>query len=1283
MNIAITGPEKFLLQDMICVEAALALGRNGNCSLVPEPEAGEDARIIWPGATPCTLEVQVKGGSEALSASKLAEYLAHYPARKDTPSLLRRLMDESETYAAFVLSSRVCDDLVELLTPQNRLDRPQARHASRRLAKAVRQAVINQSVSTLTKAADPKEKVTALDIKRAEEQADVALRSEEHFRQALGKIALVERETAESVEIRLHRILQEERFDTPSIRGLIARFTDMIAQAKRSQQDVVPGFLELLRVHAPTQLRPANYIDRGTEDALLQVLRDQHCLLLAGPPRAGKTWTSFTIGSVLQADGVAVRTGSHVDEAERYLTDPVDGHRAYILDDPLGSREPIENPSAVMADLARLSARLRAGRYLIVAQTENVLLQVRGTSELVSCRVGSKSWTSLARLPTSVATEIWRSSAEAQGLSEATISAVDKIIEESDQLCEPGALAYLAQTWSELPNAPTDSEILAQSRRDAIDFARSLSEKHTGARSVLIAAAIGTEIHRPISEPDLAYMISSSEERPGFVEEFASISLGGDWNPASPPTYEAPSELSQQARAALTILQRRRVLWAEESDFNFTHPYLRAGAQALAVPDIPQDRALLLEQLQRGLGCASPITSLAAAQNLRWMRLAFQGHHGAGLFELAKLGTRSKFPATRDSCFAFLVQFVDELPQELRDDLPWIAEDMVISLEQIDVDSGIGFISSNYNFFETPPTLESVQPYLDAIEDGRSIALDLALSKRILQALAREPKQLTARAAERLLRADEATVRAFTANCWISTDRQDDEGILDLIARDRTPAMSARLLKALAHSWATLDPSRRERICSIIEDQLRVPSCASVLYTRLVLFNRVEEFGKSPPWELFARLLPRALDCMPHTIALRDGRLNAVVDDAMKQLPTSAMGDALEAWINRIIRRVDAFTLDEYELSVTEPLLELAANERRYRLVSALLAVRDTGLRLVTISRLIERWTELPLREAVLVLSSLRSGEQDLLWLKAVALTTHNAPAPVLRWCTDQSSILLMNATEVEQLLGKELFAACIYVHCGWPQPLWWYGTHHRSGKWADLVLDIATRPDHELHSLALIEVLSHQEDAVSELLSTLPQKSLFDTYLTLLRFQAGTNANWLPDAWKIMINRLLEDRDLGELTAAVDPVIEGVIESVFQIRLWLADCPLAGSVWKLVENDYKAAGVIDTLDVALSAIDAKRGELAAEQMRAADMLRQRIFEPFVSAIETYNPRLHRTWSDLKDALSRRDCPEEPLSRMEDGRLRAFEKHRRVRDTQAVWPAKPTLTGWRDAQTPS
>lgn len=495
--------------------------------------------------------------------------------------------------------------------------------------------------------------------------------------------------------------------------------------------------------------------------------------------------------------------------------------------------------------------------------------------------------------------------------------------------------------------------------------------------------------------------------------------------------------------------------------------------------------------------------------------------------------------------------------------------------------------------------------------------------------------------------------------------------------------MSARLLKALAHSWATLDPSRRERICSIIEDQLRVPSCASVLYTRLVLFNRVEEFGKSPPWELFARLLPRALDCMPHTIALRDGRLNAVVDDAMKQLPTSAMGDALEAWINRIIRRVDAFTLDEYELSVTEPLLKLATDERRYRLISVLLTAGDTGLRLVTISRLIESWTELPLREAVLVLSSLRSSEQDALWLKAVALTTRSIPASVARWCIDQSSILPLNSTEVEQLLGKELFSACIYVHCGWPQPLWWYGTHHRSDKWADLVFDIAARPDHELHPLALIEVLSHQEGAVSELLSTFPQESLFDTYLTLLRFQAGTNANWLPEAWEIMIDRLLKDKDLGELAAAADPVIEGVIERVFQIRLWLKDCPLAGSIRKLVENDYKSMELIDTLDVALSAIDSNRGELSTEQMRAADMLRQSIFEPFVAAIEECKPRLHRTWSDLKYVLSRRDCPEELLSRLEVGRLQAFEKHRRVRDTQAVWPAKPTLTGWRDAQAPS
>jgi len=1280
MNIAITGPEKFLLQDMICVEAALALGRSGGCSLVPEPEAGEDARIVWPGTTPCTLEVQVKGGSEALSVSNLVEYLAHYPARKDSPSLLSRLMDESETYAAFVLSSRVCDDLEELLTPQNRLDRPQARYASQRLAKVVRQAVLDQSTSTLRKAKKPRAKVTALAVRRAKEQANVALRNEDCFRQALGKIVLVERETAESVEIRLHRVLQKERFDMPSIRGIIARLTDAITQAKRSQKDVVPDFLELLRASAPARLQPPNYVDRGAEDALLQVLTDQHCLLLAGPPRAGKTWTSRTIGSLLQTHGVTVRTGSHIDEAERYLTDDVDGHRAYILDDPLGSREPIENPSAAMGNLARLSALTKAGRYLIVAQTENVLLQIRGTNDLASCRLGSKSWTSLARLPVTVATEIWRSSAEAQGLSEAAIAAVEKIIEESEQLCEPGALAYLAQTWSELPDAPTDAEVLAQSRRDAVDFARSLSEKHPGARSVLIAAAIGTEIHRPIVELDLAYMTSSSEERPGFADEFSSITIGDSWEPPPPPSYENPCRLTEEASAALVVLQRRRVLGVDGDNYNFTHPYLRAGAQALAMPDIPADRELLLKQLQRGLGCASPITTLAAAQNLRWMRPAFKDRHEAHLFVLAKIGTRSRFPATRDSCFEFLVRFVDHLPQELRDDLPWMAENMVISLEQISVCSGVGFISSSYNPFESSPTLESVEPYLNAIEDGSSIALDLALSKRILQALETQPQALTSRAVERLLRADEATIRAFAAKCWISADRHGDEGILDLIARDRTPAMSTCLLKGLAESWNTLEHSRRDKICSIIEHQLEVTSCASVLYSRLVLFNRVEEFGNSPPWNLFARLLPKALECMPHTIALRDGRLNAAIDAALKKLDPSEVGNALEAWVNRIIRRVDSFTLDEFELNVSAPLLKLEANERRYNLIAALLDAGDTGLRIVTISRLISGWTGLSDREIDLVLSLLGSVEHDALWIRAVALTSKLVPAPVLVKCNAQNLALSLDAIEVEKLVGSELFSACVYVHCGWPQPLWWYATHHRSDKWDAILLDLSSKPEHQLHPLALIEILSYQESEAPEVLKLLPSECLFDTYLAMLRFQSGTNANWSPDLWKIIVDRLLKNRKIDDLVAAIDPVIEGVIERISEIGLWLPDSPLALPTLELVRADYKAMKALTALTPILAGIEDARAGLDADGVRDTEMLPQVVLEQFVAAIEKCNPRLYGTWSDWHSALSRRDCSEELLLRLEDGRMRAFEKNQRIRDAQAVWPEEPTLVGWRCAR---
>ncbi|HHA2512779.1 TPA: hypothetical protein ACOEA4_002382, partial [Stenotrophomonas maltophilia] len=137
------------------------------------------------------------------------------------------------------------------------------------------------------------------------------------------------------------------------------------------------------------------------------------------------------------------------------------------------------------------------------------------------------------------------------------------------------------------------------------------------------------------------------------------------------------------------------------------------------------------------------------------------------------------------------------------------------------------------------------------------------------------------------------------------------------------------------------------------------------------------------------------------------------------------------------------------------------------------------------------------------------------------------------------------------------------------------------------------------------------------------------------------------------------------------------------QIGLWLPDSPLALPILELVRADYNAMKALTTLTTILAGIEDARAGLDSDGARDTEMLPQVILEQFVAVIEKCNPRLYGTWSDLHSALSRLGCPEELLLRLEDGRMRAFKKHQRIRDAQAVWPEEPALVGWRYARASS
>jgi hypothetical protein len=63
MSIAVTAPEKFDFQDLVCIELMLRFEANAGAVMLVEPEDGEDAGLTLPRHQMAALivEVQVKG----------------------------------------------------------------------------------------------------------------------------------------------------------------------------------------------------------------------------------------------------------------------------------------------------------------------------------------------------------------------------------------------------------------------------------------------------------------------------------------------------------------------------------------------------------------------------------------------------------------------------------------------------------------------------------------------------------------------------------------------------------------------------------------------------------------------------------------------------------------------------------------------------------------------------------------------------------------------------------------------------------------------------------------------------------------------------------------------------------------------------------------------------------------------------------------------------------------------------------------------------------------------
>jgi hypothetical protein len=1268
LTIAILAPEKFAFQDLVCIELGFSLAGTGLISLLPEPQDGEDALLTWVGNRPLVLEVQVKGARGKVSVSTMAAHLAHYPNRKATDSLLQRLIEDTSRGALFVMSGRCVDALMPLVADAAFAAPPSPRDVPVRLARELQAALRDLSETRGGKGA-------RLARNRCADMQQLASQPRTRVIDALTRVFIVERQNAANVEVRLHEYLRGSGFDSTRLRGVVAALANDIATAKRLQMDAFGPIQETVRRLAPSAVEPERYVSRGNEDQLLNLLDDSQALLLAGPPRIGKSWTARAVAGRLQRRGFEVRLGAHIDEAERFLTEPTVVERAYMLDDPFGSREPLGDASLSLANLRRLLATLSQNRRLIVAQAEHVLLQLRGAANLAECGFEAHQWTHLEPLDVEHSARIWRAVVDDQGISGEDAKRVATLLQADDRLHSPGALAYLAQTFADLPATASDEEIVMQASKDASDFARVLAERSQDLRDVLQALAVATDANDGAVEDDIAFVIDGDADRPGLMSDLRIVAFSPD--DSTLPAYAIEKALTHGQMVAVETLERRRILEQRDGRFNFSHPYLRAGAQSLLQPDIPKDGDRIIGAIERGIACLSPITSLSAARNLRWLKPLVKNRTGrSAMFDVARSGMRSIFPATRDECFAFLLGNADELDEEARASIPTWSEQVVVDVSEISVDAGVAFIG-DHQLFLADVAIEDVQPYLDAVERGEVIGLDLVLSKRILSAIHQQPAALTSMLTQRLLRADEALVRADAARLWCDRPRQNDEDILNRLTRDAVPVVSIAVLRATAVAWANISVARREALLRILLEHGRNPSCASVLFTRLQLFNRVEHFGSKPRWTIFSRLMPTVLRGLPPNVSFESGRFNATIDSAIAAGVGQDLVEVLETWIDRLLSRLQRYLLTENDILVVRPLLAIVPPTRRLPALRRLLRAGDTGVRVVVTAEMVDEWYKLAPEEQRLLRDALAERAADVVWLKATVLTGSSPPFELVAQLAGRDDALAGPPQQIERMLGPNLFEACARMFMGSPQPLWWFGKHHRNETvWRPVIRWIATIPEHSLHAAAFSEVASFDDEIeLVRVVATVPEKNLDQVFRQLLQLKLATVGDWHKPSWERLLERGRIDGHLDNWFECIEGVLDGVLEDLRDIFDWLGDGDFTRRLLTSLSADIAALHEISGLQRVAASLEAAKDEDAAgfEAVKAAlgDILAEQ-----VAKIERDAPRLHGTWSAFQSALRALGAGADIISVVENHRLAALERHHTLRERASATVER--LRDWID-----
>lgn len=1090
MSIELSGPQGFEYQYLITLEMAMHFLKYDNLSVYVENNGFEDAQFSYSKkGRSYNIDLQVKHKAEEISFKEFCSWLVHFKARSSDEFILERIQQSEDNYLFIITNTRCTDAVSKFLCREDTWETSNLTLSNEYLCELKR---------TILEGANKEQGIAERRYIYLKDYFSTITNAE--LRQTLKRVKVVEYKKSDDVIESIYRILKTQYYVPESeCSNILSKLLEHIRTGRDKGENIISDIKKLVELNNCKRILPYDekYCERKEFNILCQCLEDNHILLLTGIPFSGKTYLAKALAQKFQDRGYYIKrseTFINDNEAFYFLQSPDNDLRLLLLEDPFGHITLREDAHETWEKIAELiNGKIASNRMLIITTRKDILLKVCNKKELKQCHIWGNNWWDTSATDCRNTEVLWK---KCYGDTKESIELFNSICDYLQKdgesaLLEIGEIRHLYVEINDIKDLKKIAlkEIVNKAKISSDEVCRKISSyEDENYKNLFILLGCFCNTIRGIQLKDLAYILEGTEKNASIRQkdespDYTLIDESKD-DKASFPQYQNLEKLSSQEKRILQEFCRIGYLYKDPktNELTFSHPLFHYSSQKMLSEEIEEgwDNEYFLQYISRGIGCLSRNAAMCCLISLQ---KGFKCDEEKSVVALFSMAMNSIFPAVRDIAILYLDQNFDKLDEATQEafmknikshksldtHMMWSDDECLYPISSMHIRRVIDF--SDILLKRSIYTIEDIKEKIDTGEKfSRKEVYDILYSNL--------EDDLPLEFLEYALLYDETMIRSKAIYYIFKIYGKNITSIKEkYLSRFENHNVVYGMLKGVVNNWEAFKKADKIELVEYFRCQLERKSVS--MYTKKffenfgieykkesVHWSKYSEEDKSELWDLWAQLFSKWLICFPAKyVTMAEAHMSYTTEQSLQYLKNKE--DIIKigtSWLQWLKKYVECRRANDYGMSVMEYILYGTKEmpELRTGIIKEAMNEKNSNIATSHIMHLVCGWNILTEEEKAYLCQILScSDRNDYKWLQAIALVQREVPAEIQEAICGSVFLEKKNPKNaVEVLEAHNLLEECLSMFCGFPQPFWYNGYHHRGSKelWDKIMIEVLNR---------------------------------------------------------------------------------------------------------------------------------------------------------------------------------------------------------------------------------